>query len=143
MTPRKTLSILGLMLALTIMLPVVHADDWSQATRFTFSQPVQIPGRVLPPGTYRFQLADDDSRHLVQIFRDDRALVATLYSALRLRDGRSADAAITLANRGEAQPQAIVAWFFAGEKQGHELVYPRQENQAPARAAQTTFMTGK
>ncbi len=97
---QKALSILGLMLALTIKLPVVHADDWNQTTRFTFSQPVQIPGRVLPPGTYRFQLADNDDRHLVQIFREDRTLVATLYSIPRLRDERSADAAITLANRG-------------------------------------------
>jgi len=140
---QKMLSIIALMLLIAIMLPVVHADDWNQATRFTFSQPVRIPGRVLPAGTYRFQLADNDSRHLVQIFREDRALVATLYSAPRLRDGRSADAAITLANRGAAQPQAIVAWFFAGETQGHELLYQRQENQEPARASQTTFMTGK
>ena len=140
---QKTLSIIALLVAIAITLPVVHADDWSQTTRFTFSQPVQIPGRVLPAGTYRFQLADDDSRHLVQIFREDRTIVATLYSIPRLRDGRSADAAITLANRGAAQPQAIVAWFFAGEKQGHELVYSRQENQEPARATQTTFMTGK
>jgi hypothetical protein len=60
-----------------------------------------------------------------------------------LRDERSADAAITLANRGAAQPQAIVAWYFAGETQGHELLYPRQENQELARATQTTFMSGK
>jgi len=111
--------------------------------QFTFTQPVQIPGRVLPAGTYRFQLADNDSRHLVQIFREDRTLVATLYSIPRLRDGRSADAAITLADRGAAQPQAIVAWFFGGETQGHELLYARQGKQALARATQTTFMSGK
>jgi hypothetical protein len=143
MKPQKTFSIIALMLAIAIMLPVVHADDWNQTTRFTFSQPVQIPGRVLPAGTSRFQLADSDDRHLVQIFREDRTLVATLYSIPRLRDGRSADVAITLANRGAAQPQAIVAWFFAGETQGHELLYPRQENQELARATQTTFMSGK
>jgi hypothetical protein len=140
---RKMLSIIALMLAIAIMLPVVHADDWNQATRFTFSQPVQIPGRVLPAGTYRFQLADNDSRHLVQIFREDRTLVTTLYSIPRLRDGRSADAAITLANRGTAQPQAIVAWFFAGETQGHELLYPRQGKQELAQATQTVLMSGK
>jgi|SRR5271156_4020462 len=139
----KMLSITASMLAIAIMLPVVHADDWNQATRFTFTQPVQIPGRVLPAGTYRFQLADNDSRHLVQIFREDRTLVATLYSIPRLRDGRSADAAITLADRGAAQPQAIVAWFFGGETQGHELLYARQGKQALARATQTTFMSGK
>lgn len=140
---QKTLSMIAFLLAIAIMLPVVHANDWSQTTRFTFSQPVQIPGRVLQAGTYRFQLADDDSRHLVQIFREDRTLVATLYSVPRLRDGHSADAAITLASRGAAQPQAIVAWYFAGETQGHELLYPRQENRELARAAQITFVSGK
>ena len=140
---RKALSILGLMLTLTIMLPVVHADDWNQTTRFTFSQPVQIPGRVLPAGTYRFQLADSNHRHLVQIFREDQTLVATLYSVPRVRDGRGLDAAITLANRGATQPQAIVSWFFVGETQGHQLLYPRQENQELARATQTTFVSGK
>ena len=140
---RKALSILGLMLTLTIMLPMVHADDWNQTTRFTFSQPVQIPGRVLPAGTYRFQLADSNHRHLVQIFREDQTLVATLYSVPRVRDGRGLDAAITLANRGATQPQAIVSWFFVGETQGHQLLYPRQENQELARATQTTFVSGK
>jgi hypothetical protein len=140
---QKMLSVIALTLAIAIMLPVVHADDWNQATRFTFSQPVQIPGRVLPAGTYRFQLADNDSRHLVQIFHEDRTLVATLYSIPRLRDGRSADAAITLANRGATQRQAIVAWYFAGETQGHELLYPRQGIQELAQATQTIFMSGK
>jgi hypothetical protein len=106
---QNTLSVIALLLALAIRLPVMHAGDRNQTTRLTFSQPVQIPGRVLPAGTYRFQLAEDDSRHLVQFFREDRTLVATLYSIPRLRDGRSADAVITLANRGAAQPQAIVA----------------------------------
>jgi hypothetical protein len=132
---QKMLPIIASMLAIAFMLPVVHADDWNQATRFTFSQPVQIPGRVLPAGTYRFQLADNDSRHLVQIFREDRTLVATLYSIPRLRNGRSADAAITLADR--------VAWFFAGETRGHELLYPRQGKQELAQATPTISMSGK
>jgi Protein of unknown function (DUF2911) len=140
---QNTLSVIPLFLTITIRLPLVHADGWNQTTRFTFSQPVQIPGRVLPAGTYRFQLAENDSRHLVQIFREDRTLVTTLYSVPRLQDGRNADPAITLANRGAAQPQTTVAWFFAVEKQGHELLYPRQENQELARATQTTFMSGK
>jgi hypothetical protein len=58
MNIRKMLFIAGLMVAFTILLPVVHADDWNQATRVTFSQPVQIPGHVLPAGTYWFQLSD-------------------------------------------------------------------------------------
>ena len=141
MKVRKTLSILGLMLTFTIMLPVVHADDWNQATRFTFNQPVQVPGHILPAGTYFFQLVGDN-HHLVQIFNEDRTAVAVLYSVSRERYDRRAEAAITLANRGGTHPQAIVAWFFVGEPEGHEFLYPKQEEQELAHATQKTFPSG-
>ena len=141
MNLRKTLSVLGLMLTLTIMLPVVHADDWNQATRFTFNQPVQVPGRILPAGTYFFQLVGEN-HHLVQIFNEDRIAVVILYSIPRVRYGRRAEAAITLANRGGTQPQAIVAWFFVGETEGHEFLYPKQEQQELAHATKKTFASG-
>ena len=142
MNVRNALFVLGLLLAVIIALPVAHADDWNQTTRLTFSRPIQIPGRVLPAGTYRFQLADTYSRHLVQIFREDRTLVATLYSVPRRRDGRATDVAITLADLGETRPQAIVAWFFVGEVEGHEFVYPKQERQELAHSTRMTFATG-
>ena len=141
MNLRKTLSVLGLMLTLTIMLPVVHADDWNQATRFTFNQPVQVPGRILPAGTYFFQLVGEN-HHLVQIFNEDRTAVVILYSIPRVRYGRRAEAAITLANRGGTQPQAIVAWFFVGETEGHEFLYPKQEQQELAHATKKTYASG-
>jgi hypothetical protein len=141
MNLRKTLSVLGLMLTFTIMLPVVHADDWNQATRFTFNQPVQVPGRILPAGTYFFQLVGEN-HHLVQIFNEDRTAVVILYSIPRVRYGRRAEAAITLANRGGTQPQAIVAWFFVGETEGHEFLYPKQEQQELTHATQKTFASG-
>ena len=141
MKVRKTLSILALILTFTIMLPVVHADDWNQATRFTFNQPVQVPGHILPAGTYFFQLVGDN-HHLVQIFNQDRTTVAILYSVSRERYGRHTEAAITLANRGGTQPQAIVAWFFVGETEGHEFLYPKQEEQELAHATQKTLPSG-
>jgi hypothetical protein len=142
MNVRNSLFALGLLIAVIITLPVAHADDWNQTTRFTFSQPIQIPGQVLPAGTYRFQLANTDNRHLVQIFREDRTLVATLYSIPRMRNGNAAEVAITLADRGKTQPQAIVAWFFVGEVEGHEFVYPKQEKQELVHSSHTTFASG-
>lgn len=142
MNIRKMLSILGLMLAFTIMLPVVHADDRDQAIRFTFSQPVQIPGQVLPAGTYRFQLADDIDRNLVQIFREDRTLVATVSTIPRQRQTTDPKVTITLADRGANQPEAIVAWFYVGKTEGHEFLYPKQQAQELAHATQQTFVTG-
>jgi len=51
MNTRKAISILGLLLAFAIILPAARADEYDQASQLTFSQPVQIPGHVLPAGT--------------------------------------------------------------------------------------------
>ena len=47
------------LLAVLVALPAARADQSNQATKVTFSQPVQIPGRVLPAGTYWFELPED------------------------------------------------------------------------------------
>src|ERR1700740_3148596 len=78
MKTRKTVSILGLLLALAIILPTTaRADEYDQASQLTFSQPVQIPGRVLPAGTYLVVLANTSvgNRNFIQIFNADRSPV--------------------------------------------------------------------
>ena len=82
MKTRKTISILGLLLALAFILPAAaRADEYNQATQLTFSQPVQIPGHVLPAGTYWFVLADSSigDRNIIHIFNSDRS---TLYATV-------------------------------------------------------------
>jgi hypothetical protein len=56
------------------------ADERDKKTVVSFSEPVEIPGSLLPPGTYVFKLANSDSdRHIVQIFSaDERHVYATL-----------------------------------------------------------------
>ena len=56
-----------------VVLPRAAAvDGWDKRTMLTFSQAVEIPGTVLPAGTYLFQLADSPaSRHVVQVFDQD------------------------------------------------------------------------
>ena len=41
---------LGFLAAL--LAPRVQADEWNKKTDVTFSQPVEIPGMVLPAGKY-------------------------------------------------------------------------------------------
>jgi hypothetical protein len=71
---------LAVMLAFASLVPLARADEWDQATKLTFSQSVQIPGRVLPAGTYWFVLLDHGvDPNVVQIFNSDRSkLVAIL-----------------------------------------------------------------
>jgi len=40
------------------MVPRATADESDEKTVFTFSGPVEIPGQVLPAGTYVLKLAD-------------------------------------------------------------------------------------
>ena|SRR5258706_13590277 len=54
MNTREAFITMGLLLALVMMPPSARASERDQATEITFSQSVQIPGRVLPAGTYWF-----------------------------------------------------------------------------------------
>jgi hypothetical protein len=49
--------IFGFILVCSVFLPTAQADDWDQMMKLTFTQPVEIPGRVLPAGTYWFVFA--------------------------------------------------------------------------------------
>ena len=56
------------------------AQTRDNKTTLTFSQPVEIPGHVLPAGTCIFRLADSLSdRHIVQVFNADGSrIIATV-----------------------------------------------------------------
>ena len=55
MISRKVFAVLVLALASTVTaLSNARASEWDQATKVTFKQSIQIPGKVLPAGTYWF-----------------------------------------------------------------------------------------
>jgi hypothetical protein len=132
-------------LAGLIVPPAAHADQGNQETRVTFSQPVQIPGRVLPAGTYVFVLPDEINDHFqVRIFNADHTmLLATLFTIDADRPRPTDDTVFGFAERGSTQPEAIVTWFYPGETTGHEFVYPKQEETELASAKQVTIFAGK
>jgi hypothetical protein len=143
MTTKKTFIALGLALASVIMLPSARADEIDQASKLTFSQSVQIPGRVLPAGTYWFVLADINSRNIVQVFNSDRStLLASILTIDAQRLKTTEHTAMTFAEPGAMQPETILSWFYPADPFGHEFVYPKQEEQELARAKQRTVTVG-
>src|ERR1700756_530851 len=50
---------IGLVLLGALFVRNVRADEWDKKTIVSFSAPVQIPGTVLPAGTYVFKVADN------------------------------------------------------------------------------------
>ena len=116
-----------------------------RSTTVTFSQPVQIPGRVLPAGTYVFVLPDEINDHFqVRVFNADHTmLIATLLTASAERYRPTENTVFGFAERGSSQPEAIVTWFYPGETSGHEFLYPKQMQQELASARVVTVVAGK
>ncbi len=121
------LSILAVMAAVLFLSPQARADAWNKKTIVTFNEPVEIPGRVLPAGTYVFKLADMMAdRNVVQVFnKDENHLYGTFLAIPDYRMKTPNKPIITFEERAAGSPQAIKAWFYPGDNYGDEFVYPK------------------
>ena len=134
----KLRMIAGLIIAFTLIFDVpAHANEENQMTKLTFSQSVQVPGRILPAGTYQFVLATNDSnRNIVKIFNaDGTELYATIQTISAERGIKAYGTSVTFAQRSNGQPEALVTWFYPGNDIGHEFVYSKQVESELAQAA--------
>ncbi len=120
---------IGLIIAFTLIVELAaHADEFDHATKITFTQPVQIPGQVLPTGTYLFELADHGTEpRVVQIFNSDRSVLygTFLTSSTDLQDTAN-DVELTFAEAEAGGPPVLLKWFYPGSEIGNEFVYSKQ-----------------
>ena len=109
--------------------PQVQGDEWDKKTTATFSAPVEVPGRVLPAGTYVFKLLDSPSnRHIVQIYnKDETKLVAEILAVPDERLEPKGKTVISFEERPGNSPEALRAWFYPGDNFGQEFVYPHSK----------------
>ncbi len=107
--------------------PLAKADEWNKRTIMTFSGPVEIPGKVLPAGTYVFKLADSQSdRTIVQVFTgDEKQIVATILAVPNYRQETPDKTLVTFEERASGSPEAVHSWFYPGDNYGIEFVYPK------------------
>src|ERR1700684_3440247 len=121
------------------MVHLAAADDFDQKTVFTFSGPVEVPGQVLPAGTYVFKLADSTSdRNIVQVFnKDENHLYGTFLAIPDYRLQPADKTIITFEERPAGSPEAVKAWFYPGENYGRDFVYPKPKATALAKANNT------
>jgi hypothetical protein len=142
MNTGKAFITLGLLLAFVMMLPSARASERDQATEINFSKSVQIPGRVLPAGTYWFVVSEaNTSRNIVQIFNSDRSMLYATVSTINTESLTTTDkTAITFAEREPMQPRTILSWFYPGHTPGHQFVYSNIEQQELAQVKHYTIM---
>lgn len=105
--------------------PSVLADQWDKKTIVTFSDSVEIPGQVLPAGTYVFKLANfPTNRHIVQIWNaDENEVLATIMTIPNVRFETSDDSLFEFDERPSDSPPALKVWFYPGNNTGEEFIY--------------------
>src|SRR6266851_2494891 len=135
--------VVGLIIAFSLFFELAaHADESDQSTTITFSQPIQIPGQVLPAGAYLFKLEDSNSnQNIVQVFNaNGTVLYATLQTIATERQEPTGHTMVALAEQGAGQPDALLKWFYPGRETGNEFVYPTQKEKELAQDKQLTIV---
>jgi len=135
----KRISLVVACLAMLFLANGARADAWNKKTVITFNQPVELPGVVLPAGTYVFKLVDlPGTRNVLQVFNEDENKVfATILAITDLHLKAHDKTYIGFEERAADLPQAIHEWFYPGNNFGLEFVYPK------VRAHQLARETGK
>jgi hypothetical protein len=129
----KTVLLSGSLALSLFMTKPIMADESNKRTEFQFSAPVEIPGHVLTPGKYVFELLDSSAdRNIVQVLSEDtdgnESLVATLLAIPDYTPNTPDKPIIHFEERGSGSPEAIHSWFYPGDNTGWEFVYPKEQN---------------
>jgi len=122
---------------------------WSERTILQFDRPVMIPGKVLQPGTYIFQLANTlGDRDIMQVYTsdpnnpgDESNLIATTVTVPTKRPKANGDVVLKFSNTEGSEPIALKAFFYPGTLLGHQFVYPQDEAMKIAQATHTLVLS--
>lgn len=143
---RKSLLVVCSVAVLSVLvLGTANAQDnnWNQRTYFTFSAPVELPGKTLPAGTYLFKVVDSPSnRHVIQVFdKDEKTIHCTILAIPAQRMDPSDEPEVRFMEVAANQPAAIKTWWYPGRTIGHEFIYPKDQALRLARGASTSVLT--
>jgi hypothetical protein len=140
---KKTLAILARLAVATSLVAFAAATSANAQTSLnnrtvlTFSQPVEVPGKILPAGTYTFEMHDSGmNRHVIEIFDQGGTKLQALVLAIpSYRAKATEDTVIKFNEVAPGQPQAIRIWYYPGQTVGNELVYSKSRARELAASA--------
>ena len=111
------------------LVPKTKADPWDRKTTITFDHPVELPGIVLPAGTYVFRMMDYLSNNcMVEVLtEDEQTVLANIRAIPDYRVTPPLNTSVVFEERAANAPRAIKEWFFPDRHYGYEFVYPKPE----------------
>jgi len=134
------LSVLGVLLWLGTS-PLVADEAWR--TPLTISEPTEIPGMVLEPGSYIVQVVNTkQTRYVVQFLSGDGSRnITTVMAVPNYRVNITDGSPFTYFQRSAGAPQALKDWFYVGNNFGIEFVYPKETAVRIAQASKQEVYT--
>jgi hypothetical protein len=137
----KLALLFGLVITAVLFAEVAaHADAMDQLTKLTFSQAVEIPGQILPAGTYLFRTLYDNG-NLIQIANEKGTHVyATLLTVSTERSTPDGNTVVVFGKQQAGMPVTVEKWFYPGDSTGHEFVYSKEEEEQLAQSRQGTVI---
>jgi LPXTG-motif cell wall-anchored protein len=136
---------IGLMSAcLALALSVTaSADAWNKKTTVRVNERIEVPGTFLDPGEYVFILDNSPSnRHIVRIMNERMNHVyATMFTAAAWRLTPKDKTTLTFYELPGGQPEALKQWYWPGDYDGQEFLYPKKRAQEIATLTHSTVRT--
>jgi hypothetical protein len=132
----------GTLLAV-VMSASAMAQPADKRTYFTFSGPVDLPGKSLPAGKYLFRLGDPTSgRRIVQVMSEDgRKPIGLFFSIPAQRPDIAEKPEVRFIETPRGAPAAIRTWWYPGERTGYEFIYPKEQARRLAKGAAQPVLT--
>lgn len=114
--------------------PGAQASAMNRRTVVLVNTPVQVPGKVLLPGTYTFRTVFSSfDWGVVKIANTTTGKPLGIFLVMPTdRPQVPNKAHVTLAERPSDTPPAISKWFYPGDATGMEFIYPRPARQLMA-----------
>ena len=112
---------------------------------FTFSESVTVPNMTLPAGKYLFRhVGPNTGRTTLQISNADTGkLQTTIMTVQAARSVAPQRPEIRFLETAANTPPAIATWWYPGQTQGWEFIYPRQQATTLAKTAKQPILTTK
>jgi hypothetical protein len=111
---------IGWVVILFLTISSGYGNEWNKKTVLKLTEPMQIEGVLLQPGTYVFRLMDSKAdRHIVRIMNEDETqVVATIIGMPHYELGPPNKSQTDFWEAPAVTPPAVKTWHYPGEMLG-------------------------
>lgn len=122
MNRTKSLIVAGLVLGSFVIAANSRAANIGRTEYLTLKSAAALPGVVLPPGSYRFEVMEGHADLVRVTNRLTRRVLYTGLTDVVVRQNRD-ESSLMFGEASAGQPMPIKAWFPDGSRRGNEFRY--------------------